>query len=172
MKPIADNLSLDGHPVYVIKKLKNNLFNLPSSAKIVSDFIEEHDLKNVILVTHSKGGLIARYLIEYTSAKNKVKGIVAVAAPFSGSPLPKFISQKAFLELLPNSPVIKKLQKNKEPNKKIVSIFPFYDNHIWSKEGSWLEKARENIKVNVAGHHKILSDKKVIELIKKIVNEF
>lgn len=172
MKPIADSLSLDGHPVYIVKKLKNNLFNIPFSAKIVSDFIEEHDLKNVVLVTHSKGGLIARYLIEYNAAKDKIKGVVAVATPFSGSSIVKLIPQKAFLEFLPDSLVIKKLQSNKEFNKKIVSIIPFYDNHVWAEKGSWLEGARENIKIGVSGHHRVISKKEVILLIKKIVNKF
>lgn len=172
MRPVTDTLSLAGHPVYVIKRLRNNLLDIPTSSKIVSSFIKNHNLKDVILVTHSKGGLIARYLIEYHDPKNKIAGVIALAAPFSGSSMVKLVPKNALLELLPDSVIITKLQSNKKFNKKIISIIPKYDNHVWSEKGSWLEGALKNIKVDVSGHHKIISDKKTLALIKKFAAKF
>lgn len=172
MIPVANALSLAGHPVYVIKKLRNNLLDIPTSSKIVSSFIKNHNLKDVILVAHSKGGLIARYLIEYHDPEEKIAGVVAIATPFSGSSMVKLVPKNALLELLPDSVIITKLHSNKEFNKKIVSIMPKYDNHIWSEKGSWLDGALKNIKVEVSGHHKIVSDKKTIALINKFAAKF
>ncbi len=172
MRPLVNALSLDGHPIYVVKNLKNNLINIPASAKIVGEFIKEHNLKNAILLTYSKGGLIARYLIEYHASKDKVVGVIAIATPFSGSSMAKLIPQKAFLELLPDSFIIKKLQSNKQYNNKIISIIPFYDNLIWAEKGSWLDGALQNIKVGVSGHHKILSDKEVLLIVKEAIEKF
>ncbi|OGI59588.1 hypothetical protein A3F19_03385 [Candidatus Nomurabacteria bacterium RIFCSPHIGHO2_12_FULL_37_29] len=172
LKPIADHISLLGHPIYIIPKLGNNSENIPMSAERVRQVIEENNLKNVIIVAHSKGGLISKYLLLHEDPDKRIKGVIAIATPFHGSSISKFIPYSFIQELAINSNIIHHLANHPEVNKKIVSIIPSYDNHVWHPKGSYLEGAMQNINVEVAGHHKILRDKivwdKVVEWIEKI----
>lgn len=171
MKSLTDKLSLSGYPVYVVPKLRNNLFNIPLSAKLVRDLIEENKIENAIIVAHSKGGLIGKYLLNFENRDKKVLGMVSIAAPFSGSSIVKLIPHKSFLELLPDSYIIKKLKEKSEVNKKIISIIPAFDNHIWSDSGSYLDGALENVTVSSKGHHKIIFDKGLKDIIIKSINK-
>ncbi len=162
LKSLGDKISLDGHPVYIVPKLGHNMINIPKSAMIIKDLIEENKLKNVIIVAHSKGGLIAKYLLVHFNKDNAVKGVIAIATPFSGSALARLIRHKSFKELSPSSKLIQDLNSHTTINNRIISIYPSFDNHV--PEGSILANA-ENIKVNVKGHHKILFDKKVQEVV-------
>ncbi|MEK7068622.1 MAG: hypothetical protein AAB964_02295, partial [Patescibacteria group bacterium] len=40
---------------------------------------------------------------------------------------------------------------HRDVNKKIISIYPEYDTHVWAKRGSFLEGAK-NIELPVHGH--------------------
>ncbi len=169
MKDLGDKISLIGHPVYIVPKLGNGLTGIPRSARIVRDLIDKNKLKNIIVVAHSKGGLIAKYLLVHFNKDNAVKGAIAISTPFSGSSLAGLIRHKSFKELSPDSKLIKDLNSHTIINTKIVSVYPSFDNHI--PEGSVLINA-ENIKVDVKGHHKMLFDKKaqgiIIEKIDKL----
>ena len=172
LKPIADHISLLGHPVYIVPKLGNNIGDIPSSAKKVREVIEENKLKNIVIVAHSKGGLISKHLMLHDDPENRIKGLIAIATPFHGSSIGKFIPHYSVKELSSDSEIIKYLEEHSEVNKKIVSIIPSYDNHVWHSKGSYLDGAMQNISVSVAGHHRILNDKivweKVMEWIEKI----
>ena len=171
-KQIADHISLVGHPVYIIPKLGNNNRDIPNSSKMVREVIEENNLKNIIIVAHSKGGLISKYLLLHDDPDNQVKGVISIATPFHGSSIAKFMPYSFIRELSPDSKIIHDLENHPEVNKKIVSIIPSYDNHIWHPRGSFLEGAMQNINVEVFGHHLVLNNKivwkLVIEWIEKI----
>lgn len=167
IKNLGDRISMDGHPVYIIPKLGYNLYDIPKSAKIVAEFVEENNLKDVIIVGHSKGGLIGKYLMIYSNKDGRIKGVVAIASPFSGVRLANLLPHGAYSELHENSNLTKNLMAHKEVNGNIISIFPVFDNLILSSQGSYLEGA-ENIEVGeIKGHHKIIFDKKVADLILK-----
>ncbi len=171
LNPISDYLSLQGHPVYIVPKLGNNIADIPLSSKKVKEIIIENKLKDVIIVAHSKGGLIAKYLLIHDNEEQRVSGVVAIATPFSGSAIVKFLIHPIYQELGVESEVIKNLDQHKGINNKIVSIFPKYDNHIWHEKGSFLEGALSNIEVPVWGHHKIINDKKVWLEVENAINK-
>ncbi len=172
LKPIADHISLLGHPVYIVPKLGNNIGDIPSSAKKVREVIEENNLKNVIIVGHSKGGLISKHVLVYENADGRTKGAVAIATPFHGSSVGKFVPHYSIRELSLDSAIIKDLESHTSVNDKIISIIPQYDNHVWHEQGSHLAGALANIQVETIGHHKVLNDKKVwakvVEWIEKL----
>ena len=193
MKHLGDRISLTGHPVYIVPQLKYNVYSIPSSARkvrtvivhaipkfghilphlplgseLIRNFIERHNIKGGVLVAHSKGGLIGKYLLAHYNQDQRIKGMVAIATPFSGSRLAKLIPHKAFKELATESKIIHALEAHQAVNHRIISIIPEFDNHVWAERGSYLEGA-ENIQVNIGGHHKVLFDKKVEdEVIKDI----
>lgn len=170
LKYLGDKISAKGHPVYIVPKLKFNSFDIPTSAKIVREIIDKNNLENAVIIGHSKGGLIGKYFLIHENKDNKIKGLIAIGTPFSGSGLAKRFPRISFKELTPESKIIQELNFHKEVDSKIISIMPEFDNHIWHEKGSFLEGAL-NIKVPTKGHHKILFDKdvikKIIELIEK-----
>src|SRR3989344_9273957 len=118
LKPIADIISVLGHPVYVVPKLGSNVMNVPASAKIVREIIEENNLKNVIILAHSKGGIISKYILVNDDPYKKIKGVISIATPFHGSPGAKFIPHRSIKELSPKSKIILDLKNHPEVNSK------------------------------------------------------
>lgn len=171
LKHLGDSISAKGHPVYTVDKLEFNFFDIPTSAKIVREIIDKNNLEKVIIVGHSKGGLIGKYFLIHENKDGKVKGLIAIATPFSGSKLANQIPGKAHKELAPESKVIGELNSHKEVNSKIISIMPEFDNHVWHEKGSNLSGAI-NIKVKTKGHHKIIFDKDVINKIIELIEKF
>lgn len=191
MKKLGDTISLLGHPVHIVPELGNNIDSIPSSAKIlhkivvrvvpkeehrihararaIRAYIEKKDMKGAVIVAHSKGGLIGKYLLAHFNADERVLGLVAIATPFSGSSLAKLIPHRAFKELDIESGIIKDLQQHMGINKKIISIYPSYDTHVWAPQGSRLEGA-ENIEVPIGGHS-VVDNEHVQEAVAKAVEK-
>ena len=194
LKNLGDKISHQGHPVYVVPELGKNLLSIPKSARIlhslllqlipkkitpelihkhaqiVSQFIEHHGLKAAVIVAHSKGGLIGKYLLAHFNQDHKVLGVIAVASPFSGSAIAKVIPHKAYHELHSGSGVVADLVKHSEVNKFIISIYPSYDPAVWAQKGSFLEGALANIEVPVTGHNTILDYSQVQEEVLKALD--
>lgn len=176
LKDLGDKISLQGHPVYVLPRLGYNLFSIPSSAKMIHTFIDkvtkEHkEFKNAVIVAHSKGGLIGKYFLTHYNEHNLVTGMISIATPYSGSHMANNIPLTAIQELRQESKVIQNLMQSQEVNHRIISIIPEYDNHVWSEKGSYLEGAK-NIHVPIHGHHKVVFDKGIQELILNIITSW
>jgi triacylglycerol lipase len=195
MRKLGNKISLQGHPVYIVPQLGYNIYSIPSSAKTLRSFIvhifprrghivpriskgaravreiiEKENLRGVALVAHSKGGLIGKYLLTHHNTDNRVLGMVAIASPFSGSAMAKLVPLEPFKELNTDSKIIRDLETHKTVNKKIISIIPEYDNHVWAERGSFLEGA-ENIEVPVHGHHKVIFDMKVQKIVLQSIDK-
>ena len=164
LRKLGDKISMSGHPTYVVPKLGLNFTDISTSAQIVREIINENKLKNVIIVAHSKGGLIGKYLLVNFNQDNRIKKVIAIAAPFSGSPLAKMIPHRSFRELRTTSKIIADLNSQQGVNSRIISIIPTFDNHVWQEANSFLKGAK-NIQVNVRGHHKVLFSKEVADKV-------
>ncbi|MBI4134606.1 MAG: alpha/beta hydrolase [Candidatus Sungbacteria bacterium] len=169
MRSVGDRLSHEGHPVYVIQELRFTTGEVGELASITRRFIETEDLTDLVLVGYSKGGLIGKYILAFLNADRRVKKLVAIATPFQGSRAAGAIPQKNLKELHPESSVIRQLSEERTANARIVSIYGEWDNHIWPTENARLEGAK-NIQVPVRGHHKILFDKAVLDILTKEVD--
>ncbi|HEV8601095.1 MAG TPA: alpha/beta fold hydrolase [Patescibacteria group bacterium] len=161
---IAEPLSLAGHPVYIVESLGWHTKEIDHSAELVRKLIDDKQLNNVVLLAHSKGGLVGKYVLAFHNADNKVNKLIAIATPFAGSRFAGYIPFNIFRELAPGSAKVKLLQERFEPNQRIVSIFGIYDNHVWPEASCKLAGAK-NIQVPIYGHHKILFDDKVKDIV-------
>ena len=126
--------------------------------------IEWHGLTDVVLVAHSKGGLIGKYAMTYLDPTQRIRRLIAVSTLFTGSkyaylflfgPLKLFTSRDSVLRQLEGEGLV---------NAWIVSIYSQFDLHI--PGGSHLEGG-ENARVSSIGHFRILADLGVIEEILK-----
>lgn len=164
LKHLADHISSEGHPVYIVGRLKFNLFDIRTSAKIVRELIDKNSLEKAIIIGHSKGGIIGKYFLIHENKDNKITRLITIGAPFSGSKLANYTLGRSFKELAPQSKIIQEMKSNTKVNSKIISIMPAFETRVWHKKGSHLEGAL-NIIVPIKGHHKIVFDKNVIKKI-------
>jgi len=174
-KPLSDYISLLGHPIYIIPSLGINIGDIPSSAKKVREVIDEQKIKKAVIIAHSKGGLIAKYLLAHDNKDHAVLGAVTIATPFSGSAMAKLVPHKSIRELAIDSKIIKYLNSHTAINHKIISIIPEFDNHVWHAKGCVLDGALDNVRVANRGHHKLLFDKSlwsvIVENVDKITGQ-
>lgn len=171
---VGDFISKEGYPVYVVERLGNNLIDIPKAAMAVRQQIEDSDLHNVIIVAHSKGCLVGKYLLVHQNKDKRVLGMVALAGPFSGTELANLLPWKTMTELQTNSQVVADLDLYKEVNKRIISIYPKQDDLIWTEKGSFLEGALDNVMLPDLGHHSLLfsedSKEVILSSIEKLSN--
>lgn len=165
MKKLGDAISLAGHPVYVAPELGHNLKPVPTQSKIIEKIITDNSLDNVVVVAHSKGGLIAKHLLNHSPISPKIKKIIAIATPFHGSTLTKYLIGEPFKELHPDSKLIQTLNSKCDLDNKICTITPAFDNHVWHPNKSQLSSASKNQLTKAHGHHKILFDPETIKAI-------
>lgn len=165
MKSISDDVSKLGHPVYVLPHLGNNMKDIPSSAKIVYDLISEKNLKNVIIVGHSKGGLIGKYLMVHFDKDQKVVGMITIGTPHMGSNLASYFKFIKSNEFHPTHQIIKELTGYPEVNKRIITISASFDNFVWHENKTILNGALDNLHVAVAGHNRLIFDNEVKEKV-------
>lgn len=195
MKTLGDYISLHGHPTYIVPNLGYNITDIPSgaktvrliilqalpkighhlpnvhaSAKLIHDLLNKYDIEQAVFVAHSKGGLVGKYYLIHLNQDKRVRGMVAIATPFAGSALAKLVPHSSFQELAAGNAIIQDLEKNLTVNSQIISIYPKFDNHIWTPGASYLEGG-ENIEVSISGHHKVLFDKQTKELVLKCIDK-
>jgi pimeloyl-ACP methyl ester carboxylesterase len=159
LRPIAERLHADGHPIHVLTNLGYNRQPIPDASALASRYLQAHDLTGVLIVAHSKGGLIGKHLMAIGDTERRVDRMVAVATPFAGSIYAKYIPVRTIRVFSPVDQTIALLGANLAINGRITSIFGDFDPHI--PGGSHLEGAT-NVQLPVIGHFRILRDERVI----------
>lgn len=167
LRPLADRLRQDGHPVHVVQGLGRNARSVVASAPIVADYLREHDLRNVTVLAHSKGGLIGKYLMLRSDPEGRVTRMVAIATPFSGSVYARLMLLPSLRAFSPRDATTVMLAANREINSRITSIFAGFDPHI--PAGSELPGAT-NIRLDIAGHFRIVADRRLQDAVVLAVN--
>lgn len=152
MMPIADALNVRGHPVHVVPGLGANAGPIPDASRLVGRLLEQLELDGVAFVAHSKGGLIGKLAMSGGSAA-RIDRLVALATPFAGSSMSRYMPGRALRAFLPTDPVIRSLVEEVAVNERITSIYPRVDPHI--PGGSRLDGAR-NIELDLVGHFGLL----------------
>jgi hypothetical protein len=155
MRPLMDALHDRGHPVHVLASLRHNLRPVPISAAEVMSSIEELDLRNVLLVTHSKGGLIGKYAMAHLDHDGRLDRMVAVSTPFGGSVYANLAPVAHLRAFRAADPVLAGLARELDANRRITSVYGVFDTLI--PGGSELVGAT-NVRVPVGGHFRILGD--------------
>ena len=167
MKPIATLLASQGYTVHVIEGLGYNTGNIEDMASIVADYINKHELRGCVIVAHSKGGLIGKYLLMNRTDDTAIQKMIALNTPFSGSKYAAFLPLQTIKIFTPSSQIITLLAAHTTTNQYITSIYAAFDPHI--PGGSYLEGAT-NIQLNIAGHFRIMHNKKVHQAILDALN--
>jgi hypothetical protein len=163
LRAIGDRLAADGHPVHVVHELGRNAAPIDVSAALVWRRIVADDLRGVVLVAHSKGGLIGKHLLAVDDTEQRIDRLVAVATPFGGSSRARWFRQRAMRDFRVDDPLLRRLGDRRDVDARITSVFPVLDPHI--PEGSRLDGAAANLQIRMAGHFGILEDPRALDAV-------
>lgn len=161
LRPIADRLHAAGHPIHVIDELAYNVMPVAQSSELAYRGLVRLGLRGVVLVAHSKGGLIGKHLLS-RDREGRIDRLIAVATPFHGSRLARLLPSRTIRALGPTDETILALAKRADLNHRVTSIYPSFDPHI--PDGSHLPGA-VNVPVAAMGHFRVLSDRQVIDAV-------
>ncbi len=162
MRPLIERLDAAGHPVHVVAALRRNQRPVDVAARIVADYVDAAQLEDVVIVAHSKGGLIGKYLMMRHDADRRIRSMVAISTPFSGSRYALLMLLPSLRAFSPRGPMTTLLARDLRINARITSVFGEFDPHI--PEGSVLTEGR-NVKIATGGHFRILGDPAVVDLV-------
>jgi hypothetical protein len=161
LKTIGDELNNSGYKVHVISELKDNKLSVLETLKTVESYIEEIKTKEIILVCHSKGGIVARLLLSKPTTASKISKVFFVSATIQGT----WLGYLPFINIKDQTP--KSVQELPLPNSqihKIINLYPLLDNIVIPNKNLLLDGA-ENIQIPVIGHTRILNSSKTIQEI-------
>jgi triacylglycerol lipase len=163
--PVIDALHKAGHPVFVVSALGRNSRPVPDAARTVAGFLNQHDLHDVVIVAHSKGGLIGKFVMGELDPTDRITSMVAICSPFAGSEYARYLAVPSLRAFSPSDPTTLKLQANIETNARITTIAGVFDPHIPNIVG--LEGAT-NITIQDGGHFRLLDKPEVLDIVVEI----
>jgi triacylglycerol lipase len=169
LRPIADALHGDGHPVHVVATIGRNGRPIPWVAEQARALMVERDLHGVVIVAHSKGGIVGKQLLTDELAipdvERRIARLVAIASPFAGSSMARLVPVGGLRAFLPGDALLTRLAAERAADARITSIAPRVDPHV--PEGSRLEGA-VNIEIDTIGHFRVLSDPRTIDAVRRV----
>lgn len=156
LEPLARTLHEAGHPVHTVPGLRYNLADLDDSSRLVAERLAALDLDRVVIVAHSKGGLIGKHLMSATPgpAQTPVDGMVALNTPFAGSRYATYFPSRPVRALSPRFPAMRTLALQLAAHSRIVSVYGVFDPHV--PGGSALAGAT-NVRLPVMGHFRTVA---------------
>ncbi len=158
LEPLITAVRDAGHRVHVVPALGLNAGPIPAAAVAVRQHVEDRDLgarRPLVVLGHSKGGLIGKHVMVHLDPDERVRAMVTVNTPFSGSVRARWFPLPAVRAFVPGTAVLGDLERARGVNARITSIFSAVDPNI--PASSRLEGAT-NVEVDAVGHFRVLSD--------------
>ncbi|MFN3706669.1 esterase/lipase family protein [Microcella sp.] len=176
LQRIVEGLSAAGHPVYVVGDIGINGRPIPATARRVYRYLVAHDLRDAILVAHSKGGLVGKHVMLHDAQVNpgadlpgrrRVAHLIAVNTPWRGSELARY-GVGAWREFAPRRPVMALLSAESDVDARITAIDSAIDQYVPRDSAP---SAATRIPVPLVGHFRVLAHPSVVALIVDRVRE-
>lgn len=163
--PLIRKIHKLGHPVHVVDSLGSNRGSVLAAAETVDAYLALHNLHDVLIVAHSKGGLIGKHLMSFGGSAERIREMVTIATPFAGSRYARLVLNATLREFRPDNTTITLLSDTATVNERITSVFPLFDPFI--PEGSALLGAK-NTQIHTAGHFLILRHPEIESLVVRV----
>ncbi len=158
LQPLIGAVRGAGHRVHVVPGLGLNSSAIPASAVAVREHVDAHGLgasRGLVIVGHSKGGLIGKHLMVHLDHDQRFRAMVTVNTPFSGSRRARWLPLPAVRVFVPGGAVLSDLERARDVNARITSVYSAIDPNI---PGSSRLEGAENVVVDAVGHFRVLSD--------------
>lgn len=165
LRPLARTLRAAGHRVHAVPALGYNRRPVVAGAAALGERVRVLD-RDVVVVAHSKGGLIGKLAMLTEDPDGRIRHMVAVATPFAGSHLARFVPLAAVREFVPTDATLVALAAEQDVNARITSVYPRWDPHI--PGGSALPGAAANVELATAGHFRVLADPGLADVVLRV----
>lgn len=165
MRPVADALRAAGHAVHVVRPLRlNSRSVLLHTRQVVQQVRATPELAGgFAIVAHSKGGLVGKSVMLVPGVGERVRVMVTIATPFSGSSYaPLWAPGLGIRSLAPRARAVRALRERAEVNSRIVALIPGWDPHI--PDDPALAGA-SNVRLAEEGHFAPLASPRVHRLV-------
>lgn len=166
LEPVAMRLHELGYPVYAVPGFGRNVGPIAEMAELARRYLVENDLSRVVIVGHSKGGLIGKTVMVSGDGMARVDRLVAINSPFGGSAYARYLPISTLREFVPTHDTIIALTASVMVNARITSIYSEWDPII--PNGSVLDGAT-NIPLPVGGHFRILGREDLLDAVSSAV---
>ncbi|MDM7990089.1 alpha/beta hydrolase [Arthrobacter sp. zg-Y877] len=168
LRPLADYLYDRGHPVHTVAPLGYNRGAIERMAELVERYLVDQDLQDVLVLAHSKGGLIGKHLMTLPDGGARVARMIAVNTPFSGSVYANLFPLASIRAFSPRDAFLQRLLRNEDVNARITSVYSSFDPHI--PAGSHLAGAR-NVQLESMGHFRPIGDSRLLDVLEQELDD-
>lgn len=162
LQPLASRLAAEGIAVHALPELGTNARPVPECAELLGRVLQERDLRDVVLVAHSKGGLIGKLAMVRHDPDGRVAHMVTVNTPYAGSSLARLFPTRAVRAFLPDDPTIVALAREREVDRRITAVRSVWDPHI---PGARELGGAADVVLGTHGHFLPLEDPRVVRLV-------
>lgn len=164
LRPLARRLHARGLAVHAVPALGRNHRPVPESAEILRAALAARDLRDVVLLAHSKGGLIGkRAMIEdLASGDARIASMVAVNTPFAGSRYARWVPLRAVRALVPGDAAIRALVLDRTVDARIVAVRSVWDPHV---PDAAAPEGLPDVLLPTPGHFRALADPTLEDLV-------
>ncbi len=161
-KTLGNFLNNKGYRIHTVSSVEHNTHTIEYCVKEIKNYIANKNLMTVILLAHSKGGVIVRALLADPEIERRVKKAFTIAVPHKGT-LWGYAKFKNLHELSYKSKILKTLPAG---SKKTINIYSKIDQHVIPNKNLFLEGAI-NEPVHIVGHTRILESLETQKIIEK-----
>lgn len=175
LEPLARRLVRAGHGVRLVPELGRNLAPIVEAAEVVDRVVDgvaaAHPEARIVLVGHSKGGLIGkRVLVQRALRPDAAQpaGLVALATPFAGSTRARLLRGSAIREFDPSSEILAALAAERAADARIRLVLPRIDPHI---PGNALPEGMAGVRLRSSGHFRPLATREAAEAVLAAIAE-
>jgi hypothetical protein len=162
LRPIAERLHELGHPIVVVPGMGHNRRPIAATATVAQRVVDAHDLRDVVVLAHSKGGLIGKTMMVSTDVEGRLARMVTVNSPFSGTRWSLYLPNRTLKAFSPRDADLLRLADQLDANSRITSMASGFDAHV--TEGSVLPGAT-NVTFPVDGHFRPLGNPECIDMV-------
>ncbi|WP_380157760.1 esterase/lipase family protein [Kineococcus sp. R86509] len=170
LRELGDALHRAGHPVRVVPGLGTNSADVDVAAHLVADRLDALDLHDVVVVAHSKGGLIAKAALPL--AGDRIAGIVTFATPFAGSRYATWFPARPVRRLSPRDPALRELAADVSSHSRIVALRPRFDPHVPRDAATPALTGAVEVELPLDGHFRPLGDADLHAAVVRAVDGF
>jgi triacylglycerol lipase len=167
LDPLASVIRTTARPVHTLPELARNTGTILETATIARDHIRDFDLRDISIVSHSMGGLVGKLLMVWPETADRIRDMIAIAAPFAGSRYAPFTPRKELRQFAPREAIFAELAASEEVNGRIVSAFGRIDPQI--PDVGVLPGAR-NVRLRTSGHFRVLADRGLHRLLIEVLS--
>lgn len=163
LQHLGNYLNQKGYRIHTIPELNYNTQSTHQSVQIIEKYLDQRNLSQIILLSHSKGGVVAKSFLDTSDKSATVHRSFSIASPYQGT-IWGYFHLFSLHETIPGSKHVRQILHNTDHLHKIINIYPKWDNHVIPQQNTVLPGA-VNIEINIHGHTRVIHTRQTIEII-------